>query len=64
MIVDTNDLISVKTYADYKGVSTTTVYNWIVQRKVKGTKIDEFAFVILDKDEKERYKKTKNENGK
>lgn len=53
MKVETERLVRVKRYADMKGVTTTAVYGWIEQGKVKSVKIDDVTFIILEEDGKE-----------
>tara|TARA_R110002020_G_scaffold384244_1_gene595230 strand:+ start:274 stop:417 length:144 start_codon:yes stop_codon:yes gene_type:complete len=40
--------LRVSTYATLKGVSTTTVYNWVEKGKVKLEVIDKVQFIIVD----------------
>ena len=40
--------LKVSTYATLKGVSTTTVYDWIEKGKVKLEVIDGVKFIIVD----------------
>lgn len=46
MKVDTENLISVQTYAHEQRVSTTAVYNWIKNNVVKAVEIDGVKFII------------------
>ena len=46
MKVDTEDLISVQSYAHEQRVSTTAVYNWIKNNVVKAVEIDGVKFII------------------
>tara|TARA_R100001443_G_scaffold117440_1_gene142709 strand:+ start:5407 stop:5568 length:162 start_codon:yes stop_codon:yes gene_type:complete len=46
MKVDTDNLISVQTYAHEQRVSTTAVYNWIKNNVVKAIEIDGVKFII------------------
>lgn len=61
MKIETERLLTVKSYADFKKVSTTAVYAWIAQGKVNCMKINEVQFIQLEKEEYEAYKKTKDE---
>jgi predicted site-specific integrase-resolvase len=40
--------LKVSTYATLKGVSTTTVYNWVEKGKIKLEVIDGVKFIIVD----------------
>lgn len=46
MKVDTENLISVQSYAHEHRVSTTAVYNWIKNNVVKAVEIDGVKFII------------------
>mgnify|MGYP003467392897 CR=1 FL=1 len=50
MKVETEKLVRVKRYADMKGVTTTAVYGWIEQGKVKSVKIDDVTFIMIEED--------------
>ena len=47
MIVDTEDLVTIKTYADIQNVSTTTIYNWSLQGKLELVVIDNVKFIKI-----------------
>ena len=59
MVVETERLVSVREYADYKGVSLTAVYKWIDKGEVRGVKIGIFNFVMLELDEARKIKERK-----
>lgn len=59
MVVETERLVSVREYADYKGVSLTAVYKWIDKGEVRGVKIGNFNFVMLELDEAKKIKERK-----
>ena len=46
MKVNTEDLISVQSYAHNQRVSTTAVYNWIKNNVVQAVEIDGVKFII------------------
>ena len=46
MKVDTEDLISVQSYAHEQNVSVTSVYRWIKDNLVKAVEIDGVKFII------------------
>jgi len=46
MKVNTEDLISVQSYAHDQRVSTTAVYNWIKNNVVQAVEIDGVKFII------------------
>ena len=48
MKVDTDNLISVQSYAHDQRVSTTAVYNWIKNKVIKAVEIDGAKFIISD----------------
>lgn len=59
MVVETERLVSVREYADYKGVSLTAVYKWIDKGEVRGVKIGIFNFVMLEIDEAKKIRQRK-----
>lgn len=44
-------LVTVRTYAEMKGVTTVCVYKWERQNKVRTKKIDGVKFVVLTDEE-------------
>lgn len=48
MIVETNNLIRVRRYADTKGVSQVTVYNWMKNNIIQMVIIDGMKFVNVE----------------
>lgn len=49
MKVDTDNLISVQTYAHEQRVSTTAVYKWIKNNLVQSVEIDGVKFIVKKK---------------
>ena len=45
MTKETN-LVTIRTYASEKGVTTATVYKWIELKRVRFTKIDGVLFIV------------------
>tara|TARA_R100000654_G_scaffold75059_1_gene111083 strand:- start:3336 stop:3509 length:174 start_codon:yes stop_codon:yes gene_type:complete len=49
MLVDTENLISVQTYAQQQRVSVQSVYRWINNNVVRAVEIDGVKFIITKK---------------
>ena len=58
-MIDSSKLLTVKHYANTQGVSTTAVYTWMTQGRVKSVKIDGVTFVEIDKEELKTIKQEK-----
>ena len=52
MIVETNELVTIKHYADMWGVTTTSVYSWISKSSVDCVEIDGVKFIRIKANEK------------
>lgn len=48
MIVETDNLITVRTYANKKGITTQQAYNHMNDDKVQWIEIDSVKFIILE----------------
>ena len=53
MKIETNSLVTVKHYADSKGVTSTTIYAWISKDKVSCVEIDGVKFIKVCGNEQE-----------
>lgn len=55
-MIEKERLITIRNYAEMKGVTVPAVYLWEKQKKVSTTKIDGVKFVVLNDEEMKRYK--------
>lgn len=55
MKVEIGNLVTVKSYSLFRGVSTTSVYGWELEGKVVGIRIDGILFICLGEEERVEY---------